>query len=505
MCSLNLSCEYDPCLDRGKLTPKSPQGRRLAETEEEKQKGYCLLDTRVSTRTFFERERATTLLSTATVDIAIKYPVLYVAVYKKDRSPHENDEYHWAFLIGPSNETAESEGICCGVEVHLDSDGRPIWNYNQTIVPLRGEDDLLARLLIADIVDLGPLGEIIRDHDTTPTTERTDSMAEGLEWNSLTWVRERLEMLERKPECFAYKCHDFSVFEREGRSLAEGLGQQRKKGVRPFGDKVRTRSLVYGLEKPDEDENEVAIKLDLARGEPNTISRAIQIGTGVLSAAAFELRRRVAKRQNRNINDEQQEEAVFRFKRSEDTTTTLAEREKTEDIEKGKEIVRADEEGKGTAAGPEGARVTTISFASLNKPEKTSEGKEVAKEVKEDEDETESEDDEDEDEEEDEGEKEKDEEEKDEEEKDEEKDEENDEDDDDDDDGDGNDKDDNDDSDDDGEDEEDENETESEDDDEDEAEDEEGDEGNGGSDKQHAKNRDVQTTVGSISTITLSR
>ena len=397
------------------------------------------------------------------MDIAIKYPVLYVAVYKKDRSPHENDEYHWAFLVGPSNETAESEGVCCGVELHLDPDGRPIWDYNQTIVPLRGEDELLARLLIADIVDLGPLGEIIRDHDITPTTERTDSMAEGLESNSLTWVREKLEMLERKPECFAYKCHDFSVFEREGRSLAGGLNQQRKKGARPFGVKVRTRSLVYGWKKPDEDENEVAIKLVLARGEPNTISRAIQIGTGVLSAAAFELRRRVAERQNRNTNDEQEEEAVFRFKGSENTTT-LAEREKTEDSEKGEEIVKQDEEGRGAAARPEGARVTTISFASLNKPEKTSEGKKVAKEDEEDEDETESEADKDKDEQADEDE--------------DEEDEDNDNDDD---------EDDNDDSEDDGED------------------DDEGDEGDEGSDKQQAKNRGVQTAVENISTITLSR
>ena len=250
------------------------------------------------------------------MDIPVKYPVLYVAVYKHDRSPHENDNYHWAFLIGPSNETAESEGVCCGLELHLDSDSRPTWDYNQTIVPLRGENDLLARMMIADIVDLGPLGEIIRDHDGTPTTERTDSVAEGSEWNSLAWLRERLEMLERRPECFAYKCNDFSVVERVGRELAEYSNHPQKQWVKPFGVEA---SLVHHWEKPEEDEITVSVRLDLARGEPNTISRAIQIGTGVLGAAAFEMRQRVAERQRREIMDE--EHAI-----------TLAEWEKTDDV-----------------------------------------------------------------------------------------------------------------------------------------------------------------------------
>lgn len=358
------------------------EGRWLAEIEEEKRKGYCLLDTRISTRTFFEREKATALLSTATVDIPIKYPVLYVAVYKNDSSRHENDEYRWAFLIGPSNETAESEGVCCGVGLHPDSIDRPTWDYNQTIVPLRGEDDLLARMLIADVVNLGPLGEVIRDHDTTPTTERTDSIAEGSESSSLAWVREKLEMLERKPECFAYKCRDFSIFERVGRELA-GEQWKTKKGVRPFGVEVKTRSLVPGWTKPDEDENKVVVKLHLARGETNTISRSIQIATGVLGAAAFEMRQRVAEREKRDMKNEQKGEMRAGYKLSENVTI-LAKREKTQGIEDRKAVKHQGEGGKGAAARPEGARVTTISFGKLPKPEEASEEEK-------DEDETESE------------------------------------------------------------------------------------------------------------------
>ena len=321
------------------------------------------------------------------MDIAIKYPVLYVAIYKNGRSPCAIDEYRWAFLIGPSNEIAESEGVRCCVDLRLDSNGLPTWDYNQIIVPLRGEDDLLARMLVAEIVDLGPLGEILRDQHVNLMTERTDSIAGDSDWRSVEWVRERLEMLERKPECLAHKCHDFSMFERVGRQLAEELNQQRREMVTAFGVEVRTLCLVHGWEKPEDDETEIAVKLDLARGKPNTISRAVQIITGVVGEAALGMRRRIAEREKRKLANKQKREANARSERSANATVLAAWR-KLQGMDEAKKTVEY-LGGKDATARPEGGQISAVNVAKLNKAETEPERKKVAKEDETDEDESE--------------------------------------------------------------------------------------------------------------------
>ena len=105
-------------------------------------------------------------------------------------------------------------------------------------------------------------------------------------------------MLERKPGCFACKCHDFSILERYSRKYAKLSNEKRKKAGIPIGIKVPTICLVSGWKKPDEDENQVLVKLDLAHNRPNTISRAVQIITGVLGATALEMRWQITRREN---------------------------------------------------------------------------------------------------------------------------------------------------------------------------------------------------------------
>ena len=266
------------------------------------------------------------------MDIAIKYPVLYVGVYAGARSPHEKGKFHWAFLIGPSTDRAESEGVRCGIDFHLDSNGRRTWSYNQTIVPLSRQPGLLVRMLLAEIVDLRPLGEIIRDHDSTPTAERPGSMGEASEWTSLAWVREKLEMLERKPECFAYKCRKFCVFEWMGRRAAESLEKKRKeKGVPTFAQFTRI-CLVSDWKPPDDDEVKAAVKLDLTRGRPNTISRVVQIVTGALSAEALKTRRQLFDREKQEIQAKQELEERTR---SSENATTLAKSRKPQGVDEG--------------------------------------------------------------------------------------------------------------------------------------------------------------------------
>lgn len=351
----------------------------LAETEKKKRKGFSLLDTRVSTRTLFERELATALLSTATVDIAIKYPVLHVAVYKTDGPIQEDDEeddgYHWAFLIGPANEAAESEGVRCGVELHLDSHGRPTWDYNQTIVPLCGEDDLLARIMIADIVNLGPLGEILRDQDVTPTTERTDSMAGDSDCNSLAWIQEMLQRLDLKPECFAYKFSNFIDVYQMAKYVAKLLEKRRREAVRPSDIKFARYCAVWGWKKPEDDETKVTVKLNLSPGTLDTISKATQIVSGVLGAAAFGKRLRAAGTGNWELGDKRNGEASAGSQRSEKPNALAQPQAEVE----AKDALETGLEEEATAK-PKGARVTAINLANRAKVEEASERERMAKE-----------------------------------------------------------------------------------------------------------------------------
>ena len=283
------------------------------------------------------------------------------------------------------------------MDFQLDSTGQPTRIYNRTTIPLRKVNDLLMRRLVAEIVDLGALGKIICDRKSTSAAESTGSMAEDPGWTSLAWVREKLERLERELECSAYKSHDFSMIEWIGMKVANSSDQKWKNSRMPVG--TETLCLVSGWKKPDDDEVAVLVKLDPARGKPDTISSAIQIITGVLGVGVLGLRRQVAGKDKRELEDKQSEVAIARSKRN-NLVTTLAEATKPQDLSKATEIPKNVEEQEPTAR-PESARVTTINFAKLARPERASERKLVAKEVEGNGDQ--SEDDEDEDEDEDEG------------------------------------------------------------------------------------------------------
>lgn len=283
------------------------------------------------------------------------------------------------------------------MDFQLDSTGQPTRIYNQTTIPLRKVDDLLMRRLVAEIVDLGALGKIIRDQKSNSAAESTGSMAEDSGWTSLAWVREKLERLERELRCSAYKSHDFSMIEWIGMKVAKSSDQKWKNSRMPVG--TETLCLVSGWKKPDDDEVAVLVKLDPARGKPDTISSAIQIITGVLGVAVLGLRRQVAEKDKRELEDKQSEVAIARSKRN-NLVTTLAEATKPQDLSVATEIPKNVEEQEPTAR-PESARVTTINFAKLARPERASERKLVAKEVEGNGDQ--SEDDEDEDEDDDEG------------------------------------------------------------------------------------------------------
>lgn len=338
----------------------------------------------------FERESATALLSTATADIAIENPALYVAVYKADR-PHYNSK-QWAFLIGPSLETARSEGVRCGVESYLDSNEWPTFHYNQTIVPLWHEDDLLSRFMIAEIRDLAPLGAILRDQDVTAVMERTCTIAGDLATSSFAWLWEKMDILERKPECFVGECTAFRTFEQVGCNImidwckyavdelaerSSSIEYRKRKQKRLVGVHTKTLNFVSRWKQADDDEANLVASLNVESGQPSTISRSVQIVTGVLGATALETRQRVAERKQWKTTSEQEGEAGAKPVGS-GSALISAQRTTSEHANEAKRVSKNVREKEATTE-LECARVTTTNLVVPRKPEKATGEKNIAK------------------------------------------------------------------------------------------------------------------------------
>lgn len=225
-------------------------------------------------------------MSTAIVEIAITNPVLYLAVYKKDR-----DSQQWAFLIGPSVETSQSEGVRCGVEPKIDSDGWGTWCYDQVIVPLWYEDDLLVRVLIAEIKDLGPLGAILRNQEATPTVEVANSAGHVAltSFGSNAWVWKIVEVLETMPECLAVRHNALRMLEEAGCRVSMNQCQilvdevlqrlrskDRRRAKRTLSAiELKTLELVDDRKKPDARKAALIVDPNLKRGQPVTLSESL--------------------------------------------------------------------------------------------------------------------------------------------------------------------------------------------------------------------------------------
>ena len=236
-----------------------------------------------------------------TVDIIIRSTVLYAAVHPNDRPPCEDDEYHWAFLSSPANKTAESERADHVVEMQLDSSGQPIWGYSQIAVPLPDADDFRVRMLIADIANLAPLEETVRDHDVIPIVDRT-TFAGNAKTKTFLRIKKKIEVLERQPDGFAFKFRKSSMCEEvlDEEVTSNEPGENFWWPFRPGG---KTFCLLRASKKPDCNEAEIVVNLNLSCPEPITMSVAVQIVTSVLGAAAKALRRQ-------NAAGEQQEEQI---------------------------------------------------------------------------------------------------------------------------------------------------------------------------------------------------
>lgn len=155
------------------------------------------------------------ITNTELTRIDITKPVLYVALYSTGEEPSEVDDYHWTFIVGPVHEEADSEGTSYSMEPRETLNyNRPFpseweWFYNQSTIPLRGQPDLLARLMIAEVADMDKLqAAMIR-------WAATVSMREHVEWVSIKWVKDVFKDLAEDRGCLRRRTVSFEGVEAE--------------------------------------------------------------------------------------------------------------------------------------------------------------------------------------------------------------------------------------------------------------------------------------------------
>ncbi|CAF9940606.1 MAG: hypothetical protein ALECFALPRED_008772 [Alectoria fallacina] len=223
--------------------------------------------------------------------IQLKHPVLYVALYKPPDPESQKPDYGWSILIGQAHERYapagdyESEGIRCRVEA-MTAAASPVdglrWKYRQDIVPLRGEDDVLVRLMLAEVVNLDALLGILRDNfalsQTTPSS------------TSYRWVKQKLKEVSEKPDCLGrWSEEGWERVGEVGRVGARELWKRRGDAVRPKGLEVYTVNLFKWI-KPAGDEYELDIRVSEEFGGQGKVAKFFQVATGTLSRAAQEMR-----------------------------------------------------------------------------------------------------------------------------------------------------------------------------------------------------------------------
>lgn len=83
------------------------------------------------------------------------------------------------------------------------------WLYNQPTISLRGQDDLLVRLRIAEVADMNSL------QATVLRWGESIIMREHVEWMSVMWLKNVLKDLEKEGGCLGRRMENFESVEAE--------------------------------------------------------------------------------------------------------------------------------------------------------------------------------------------------------------------------------------------------------------------------------------------------
>ena len=169
--------------------------------------------------TYRSQCKVLTLISSVTdteySQMNITRPVLYVAVYSTGDAPSEVDDFHWAFLVGPSHEEADSKGLLCSMEPRRAPEhrrpygGEWCWLYNQPTVLLGGQHDLLLRIMVAEVASIKILQAIMLRWSGMV------NMRQHVEWMSVRWLKQVLKDLDEDEECLRRKLVSFDDVEAE--------------------------------------------------------------------------------------------------------------------------------------------------------------------------------------------------------------------------------------------------------------------------------------------------
>jgi len=114
---------------------------------------------------------------------------LYIALYARGNHQQKPGTYHWAFIVGEKQETANSEGKRYHAKQKFDGTrpSQSLWVYEDLGIPLAPTMQLLTRIAVAKVLNRTQLertiagGQLVQDDPS---------------WTCRIWVREALANLE---------------------------------------------------------------------------------------------------------------------------------------------------------------------------------------------------------------------------------------------------------------------------------------------------------------------
>lgn len=139
--------------------------------------------------------------------LGMRKPRLYVALYALDgalreRSTPGPQDYHWAILVAPKV-ARKDQPLCIRYRIRKGDELEHIgpgnvgfavveWASERSLVPLGRHDDIVARVLIAKVVDTEAVGEYMQDAWPEKTMHVRES---GRARTSKDWVQRVVETL----------------------------------------------------------------------------------------------------------------------------------------------------------------------------------------------------------------------------------------------------------------------------------------------------------------------
>ncbi|PQK16046.1 hypothetical protein BB8028_0006g03670 [Beauveria bassiana] len=136
---------------------------------------------------------------------------LYIALYPSGVVNNDERKYHWGFLIGPKDESAE---LVPGLRCHVKNHPLQGWAYEEVgLRNVKATNTLLARIVIAKIEDKKRLLRLLRE---------TRVVQNDPNFRCRTWVSDALLRISNsKPSVVGTSELDWDKIERKARRYVE--------------------------------------------------------------------------------------------------------------------------------------------------------------------------------------------------------------------------------------------------------------------------------------------